>query len=92
MLFHHKRCPLLFVDGMMKTQKYGEVISNFILPAIEDQYGHTSGAIFQYDSAQCHRAKSVSLIWFLIPNTFAYFPFKIVQSVIIFSLPGAQIV
>lgn len=68
------------------------VRSNFILPAIEDQYGHTSGAIFQYDSAQCHRAKSVSLIWFLIPNTFAYFPFKIVQSVIIFSLPGAQIV
>lgn len=52
--------PLHFVDGTMNAQKYGQVIKEFLVPAIEEHLSITDEVIFQDDSAPCHRAKSVS--------------------------------
>lgn len=57
---YYVRSPLVFVDGIMNGEKYGEVVTSFVVPVVEDQYEHSSEAIFQDDSAPCHRAKSVS--------------------------------
>ena len=46
---------LLFIDGIMKSQKYISTLSESIIPIVENN----RGLIFQDDSATCHCSKMV---------------------------------
>lgn len=49
--------PLVLIDGTMNSQKYVDVLQNYLLPKIRQWYGPRQRAcIFQQDNAPCHKA------------------------------------
>lgn len=50
---------LYVVNGMMRQDQYKEVLTNQLLPQLNDWFQEDDQPIFMQDSAPCHTAKSI---------------------------------
>lgn len=48
---------LIPIDGCMKSDKYIQILNNYLWPVVFGHFGNDSG-IFQEDNAHCHVSRS----------------------------------
>ena len=62
---YHGLGQLALLDGTVNGTKYQEILETNLIPSIENHFSRADVLIFQDDSAPCHRAKIVSINFFV---------------------------
>lgn len=64
---YHGIGEMAFIKGTVNAEVYKKILKDHLFPSIEMHFLSAESVIFQDDSAPCHRAKTVSIIFFHLP-------------------------